>query len=349
MSYPKTYRAWRRSITPYPLNVIQSTETLPDKLGADDVLIKIHAVSLNYRDHAILQEGGYPIPVEVGGVSGSDCAAEVVAIGSSVTKFAIGNHVAPTVDLLSLTGNERDENYVALGGNGPGTLREYAVFEEKVLVKLPTYLSWEEASTLPGVGTTVWNVLDQLRKPTEDTAALVQGTGGVSIMALLVCLAAGIKPIITSSSDAKIAKLKQLSPAVQGINYKTEDVKAQVLRLTSSKGVDFVLNNAGISSLPDDLAMIRKNGSIALVGFLDGFTAQFPPEVLLTVLLKACKIQGILAGSRVDLEEINAFLEEKKVDLAPIIDKVFSFEETPDAIQYLASGKHVGKIIVKVS
>jgi NADPH:quinone reductase-like Zn-dependent oxidoreductase len=110
-------------------------------------------------------------------------------------------------------------------------------------------------------------------------------------MALLVCLAAGIRPIITSSSDDKLARLQQLSPAVAGINYKTADVKDEVLKLTGGKGVDFILNNVGISSLPDDLDLVRKNGSIALVGFLDGFTARFPPETLLTILYKACKIQ----------------------------------------------------------
>jgi NADPH:quinone reductase-like Zn-dependent oxidoreductase len=125
MSYPKTYRAWRRSTTPYPRTLVLSTETLPDEFGARDVLIRIHAVSLNYRDVAMLREGGYPVEVEDGGVSGSDCAAEVVAIGSEVTKFELGDRVAPTVDLLGLTGEER-------------------VFEEKTLVKLPKHLSWEE-------------------------------------------------------------------------------------------------------------------------------------------------------------------------------------------------------------
>jgi NADPH:quinone reductase-like Zn-dependent oxidoreductase len=110
-------------------------------------------------------------------------------------------------------------------------------------------------------------------------------------MTVLVCLAAGIKPIITSSSDSKLAKLKELSPSVHGINYNTSDVKAEVLKLTDGKGVDFILNNVGISSIPDDLELIRKSGSIVLVGFLEGFTADFSPSVLLTVMIKACKIQ----------------------------------------------------------
>jgi NADPH:quinone reductase-like Zn-dependent oxidoreductase len=145
MSYPKSYRAWRRTPQPYPLRIVQSKEeTLPEKLGASDVLIRIHAVSLNYRDIAMLREGGYPVPVEPEGIPASDCAAEVVAVGSDVKKFSIGDHVAPTFDLVNLTGKERTPQMNALGGDHPGTLREYAIYEEKVLVKLPQHLSWEE-------------------------------------------------------------------------------------------------------------------------------------------------------------------------------------------------------------
>jgi NADPH:quinone reductase-like Zn-dependent oxidoreductase len=110
-------------------------------------------------------------------------------------------------------------------------------------------------------------------------------------MTLLICIAAGIRPIITSSSDEKIAKLKKLSPTITGVNYKTSDVKSEVLELTEGKGVDFVLNNIGISSIPNDLDIIRRNGSIALVGFLEGFTASYSADILISVMLKACRIQ----------------------------------------------------------
>jgi NADPH:quinone reductase-like Zn-dependent oxidoreductase len=110
-------------------------------------------------------------------------------------------------------------------------------------------------------------------------------------MALLICLAAGIRPIVTSSSDEKIAKLKEISPVIEGINYKTSDVRARTLELTDGKGVDFLINNVGLSSLPDDLELIRKTGIIAFLGFLGGFEADFDPQLLFTVLLKACRIQ----------------------------------------------------------
>jgi NADPH:quinone reductase-like Zn-dependent oxidoreductase len=194
MSYPKTYRAWRRSATPFPRTLKLSNETLPEALGANDVLIRIHAVSLNYRDVAMLQEGKYPAPVDDGGISASDCAAEVVAIGRSVERFALSDHVAPTIGLEILTGEERDVGDVILGSTGPGTLREYAVFHEKLLVKLPQHLTWEEVSmpkelkvcvnkghtqgsTLTCAGITAWRVLDGLHNVPEDSTALLQVEG----------------------------------------------------------------------------------------------------------------------------------------------------------------------------
>jgi NADPH:quinone reductase-like Zn-dependent oxidoreductase len=146
MSYPSSYRAFRRSEEPFPLSINLSTETLPQALTAHQVVIRIHAVALNYRDVAMLHKGNYPIPVEHKGIPSSDCAAEVVAIGIGVRKFGIGDRVAPTIGLANLTKEDRDAETLALGGNVPGVLREFAVFEEKVLVKLPQHLSWEEVT-----------------------------------------------------------------------------------------------------------------------------------------------------------------------------------------------------------
>ncbi|KAJ4295012.1 hypothetical protein N0V90_007020 [Kalmusia sp. IMI 367209] len=316
MSYPKTYRAIRRTAKPYPLSIEFSTETLPEKLGPTEIIIRIHAASLNYRDVAMLREGGYPLPVEDRGIEGSCCAAEVISIGDAVKKFALGDHVAPTVNLNFLTGEERDA----------------------------------DAATITGVGITTWVSLDELKGVPKDATALLQGTGGVSIMALIVCLAAGIRPIITSSSDEKLERLKKINSAVQGVNYKTTpDIAAEVLRLTNGKGVDYVFNNAGLSSIPTDLQMLRKyGGSIALIGFLEGFNADWSPSLLMTLIAKAAKIKGLLAGSRADLEAVSKFLEEKKVSLQPLVDRVFAFDDAKAAFDYLESGNHVGKVVIKI-
>lgn len=156
MTYSKTYHAWRRTPLPYPLSIVRTTESLPKTLKPHEVLIRIHAVSLNYRDVAMLREGGYPVPVEDGGISASDGAAEVIGVGEQVDEFRLGDHVAPTVDLESLTGDERDIDGIVLGGNGPGLLRQYAIFEEQHLVKLPKHLPWEEVRMLKSTQVNLW-------------------------------------------------------------------------------------------------------------------------------------------------------------------------------------------------
>jgi NADPH:quinone reductase-like Zn-dependent oxidoreductase len=150
-----------------------------------------------------------------------------------------------------------------------------------------------QAATIMGVGITAWVSLNELEHVPAGATALLQGTGGVSIMSLLVCLAAGITPIVTSSSDEKLARLRTISPDVRGINYKaTPDVAAEVLRLTDGKGVDYVLNNVGLSSIPGDLQMLRKyGGSIALIGFLEGFEAKWDAGILMQLIGKAAKIK----------------------------------------------------------
>ncbi|KAF9636051.1 hypothetical protein BFW01_g6946 [Lasiodiplodia theobromae] len=350
MAIPDTYRAFRRTKGDYPLSITQTTEKVPQSLGPRDVLIRIRAVSLNFRDVAMLQEGRYPAPVEPEGIPASDCAAEVVAVGEQVTKFAVGDRVAPTFNVAHLEDND-DIGLAALGGDVEGVLREYAVFEEKVLVKLPAHLSWEEAATITCAGVTAWTALNSLKGVRDGSSALLQGTGGVSMFALLICVAAGIKPIITSSSDEKLEAIKKLSSSVEGINYKKHtDVAAEALRLTADKGVDFVINNTGAASLPSDLAALRKrHGTVSCVGFLEGLNADWDPSTLLLGLMfKAAKIQGIAVGSRNDFEALCTFLEQREVKLTSIIDRVFTFDESSEAFQYLYSGKHVGKVVIKL-
>jgi NADPH:quinone reductase-like Zn-dependent oxidoreductase len=218
------------------------------------------------------------------------------------------------------------------------------------LVQLPEHLPWEEAATITVAGVTAWVSLDRLQGLTAGATALLQGTGGVSMFALLICLAAGIKPIITSSSDAKLEKLKQLHPAVGGINYKTSpSIVAEALELSGGKGVDYVLNNAGTSSIPTDLEMLRKRGGrIALIGFLEGFAADWSPSLLMTLIGKEAHMQGIQGGSKADFQALNKFLEDKKIRLDSLVDRVFSFDEAEAAFEYLATGKHVGKVVVRL-
>lgn len=229
-----------------------------------------------------------------------------------------------------------------------GVLAEYAVFEEDVLVHLPKHLSWEEASTIPCAGVTAWVALNRPRNIESGTSVLLQGTGGVSMFALLLCLAANITPIITSSSDAKLASIQKLSPLIKGFNYKTHlDQAGQVKQLTDGKGVDIVVNNTGAASFPADLESLRqRHGMISLVGFLEEKKADWNPNALLGLMVKCATIQGIRVGSKQDFQDVNRFLEEKRVRLDRIIDRTFAFDDAKAAFEYLESGKHMGKVVI---
>lgn len=174
MSIPETYKAFRRTTGDLPRTVELSTEKLPRELQPHDVLIKIHAVSLNFRDVGMLH-GRYPVEVLDRGVPCSDAAAEVAAVGSAVKGFSVGDRVSVNFDLNHLRGGE-DDGMKALGGDVEGVLREYAIFQDKELVHLPGHLSWEEASTIACAGCTAWTSLNGLKSVGgKPRAALMQG------------------------------------------------------------------------------------------------------------------------------------------------------------------------------
>jgi NADPH:quinone reductase-like Zn-dependent oxidoreductase len=179
MSYPSTYTAFRRTAgkasKENPLSLEQTQETLPKEtdLRPNDVVIKIHAVSLNYREVAMLI-GTYPVTVEQQGIPCSDAAAEVIATGSAVKSFKVGDPVAPICGQGDFDPTD-DGVSVAIGANAPGVLRQYAVYQEKHLVHLPKHLSWEESSMLPCAGVTAWNALDGLKTVQKRSSALLQG------------------------------------------------------------------------------------------------------------------------------------------------------------------------------
>ncbi|KAH7110275.1 hypothetical protein EDB81DRAFT_736283 [Dactylonectria macrodidyma] len=347
MAAPKTYSAFRRTSGDLPRTVELTSEVLPTDLRPTEVLIKIHAVSLNFRDVAMLT-GIYPVAVEEFGIPASDCAAEVVETGSEVKDFTVGDPVTVLFDTTNFTGVE-DEASQSLGGDVPGVLREFAVYEEAVLLKLPEHLTWEEGAVLSCAGLTAWVALGAPGSIGKARSALLQGTGGVSMCALLICLVAGIQPIITSSSDKKLEFIKKMSPKIHGINYKTTpDIVTEVQRITDGNGVDIVINNTGPASIPSDISMLRqKGGVVSLVGFLDGINANWEPSAIMALMGKQASLKGIATGSKEDFVRMNHFLKEKKVRFSSTIDRVFPFHESKAAFDLLLSGGHVGKIIIK--
>ncbi|KFY44166.1 hypothetical protein V495_03594 [Pseudogymnoascus sp. VKM F-4514 (FW-929)] len=345
MANPQSYKAFRRSTGNTPTTLESTTEEV-SPLKASEVLIRIHAVSLNYRDVAMMH-GKYPTPVIDGGVPASDCAAEVVALGSDVRDFAIGDRVAPIFDLKNLDGTEEERS--VLGGDVDGVLRQFAVFDQNVLFHLPKHLSWEEAACITCAGTTAWNALVM---PRSKGTALLQGTGGVSLFGLMICLGAGIRPIITSSSDAKLdlAKAAGASDDIATINYMTHPKwEDEVRRLTNGRGVDVVIDTVGPSAIAQSLDSLARRGTVSLVGFLGGFDMDRFPDTVMPVLMKTATIRATYVGSKSDHQNLCDFLSEKQVNLKPILDdRVFSFADSQVAFDYLYAAKHMGKVVIKM-
>lgn len=293
MSLPTTNKTYRRTADGSSIELLE--EPLSQDLAPNEALIKIHAVSLNFRDIAMIS-GRYPVEVIKQGIPCSDAAATIVAVGSEVTKVKVGDYVTPSFQTNYITGTEKHSSLSALGGDVDGVLREYAVFNAEILTKIPEHLSYEEAATIACAGVTAWTALDMGRKLKADSA-LMQGAGGVSMFALILSLAAGIKPIITSSSDAKLEEIKKLGSEenpVIGINYSTHpDWDAEARRLTNALGVDIVVNNVGATSMEKSInALVNRGGTISLVGFLGGMPDQSEmPDCVLPVMKKTAKLQ----------------------------------------------------------
>ncbi|KAK4183158.1 putative alcohol dehydrogenase protein [Podospora australis] len=306
---PETHKVYRRSPglgTPsHPLNLIQSIEpvirTPSGVLNPNQVLVKIKYVALNARDYLMLY-GQLPIPIKDSGIAAGDCSGEVVALGSSVTRFVIGDCVSPTADAGNITGTLEPSGHIAIGEEADGVL----------------------------------------------------GERGVHVRPFTLSLAGGIEPIITSSSDTRLASLRKSldAPELKGFNYRTvSDQAAQVKTLTGGKRVDTIVNNSGPTTFPQDIdSLVAQYGTISVVGFLGGVTVEWNPGVLLGLTMKQAKLQGIGVGSRVDFENLLKFIEEKKIDVSVLLDeKVFGFEESPAAFDYLAAGQHTGKVHIRVA
>jgi len=293
MPLPATNRTYRRTSDGKSIELLE--EPLSQDLRANEALVKVHAVSLNFRDIAMIS-GRYPVEVIKQGIPCSDAAATVVAVGSEVTKVKVGDYVTPSFQTNFVTGTEKHEGLAALGGDVDGVLREYAVFNANILTKVPEHLSYEEAATIACAGVTAWTALDMGRTMTTDSA-LMQGAGGVSMFALILCVAAGIKPIITSSSDDKLNEIKKLGSKenpVIGINYSTHpDWDVEAKRLTDGLGVDVVVNNVGITAMEKSInVLVRRGGTISLVGFLGGVADQSEmPDCVMPLMKKTAKTQ----------------------------------------------------------
>ncbi len=324
----------------YKLELTDAAVRMP---GDHEVLIRVRATSLNRRD-VFVMKGQYPVGSRESIVPLSDGAGEIVALGHGVTRFRLGDRVAGIFFQNWLSGRPPEKVASgALGGSLDGMLTQYATLNEQGVVHLPKSLSFEEGATLPCVGVTAWNGLFTRGRIQPGDYVLLEGTGGVSTFGLQLALAAGARPIITSSSDAKLERAKALG-AFGTVNYKTTpDWEKPVLALTAGVGVHEVLEVGGKDTLSHALASIAPGGTIALIGGLGGFGGNIPA---LQLLDRNVNVSGIYVGSRENFEALNAFIDQHKVK--PVIDKVFDFKDAPAAYELMESDQFLGKIVIRL-
>ncbi|CAL3962857.1 hypothetical protein PZA11_000100 [Diplocarpon coronariae] len=315
-------------------------------LSDNDVLVKFHAASLNYRD-LIIPRGMYPFGQKNGVVPGSDGAGEVIAVGSKVTRFQPGANVLTLFNQAHIGGSLDTQTITTgLGGLIDGTLRQYGVFNEHGLVSMPPSLNWQEAATLPCAALTAWNALYGLKPLLPGDVVLTQGTGGVSIFAVQFAKAAGATVIATTSSAAKANALKTLG-ADHVINYNDTPSwgEAAAALTPQGAGVAHVIEVGGPKTMAQSLKAVKIDGVISIIGFLGGKAEEQPS--FLEALSNVCTVRGLLVGSRSQFEDMNRAIEGNGIK--PVVDeKVFRLEEAREAYQYMWERKHFGKLTIKI-
>ncbi|QEE30217.1 NAD(P)-dependent alcohol dehydrogenase [Terriglobus albidus] len=333
-------KAW--ALEGFGLENLKMVDIPIPKPGTHEVLIRVSAVSLNYRDKLVV-EGLYNPELRFPVTQVADTVGEVIEIGTGASRFQVGDRVISNYATRWIDGRPAvDEVVHTLGNTINGGLAEYLVLNEDALVLAPTYLTNEEASTLPVGALTAWHALVKNGGLSSDQTVLVQGTGGVSIFGLQLASLAGARVIVTSSSDEKLERAKDLG-AHDAINYvRKPEWHKEALRLTSERGVDQILEVAAGKSLGQSIEAIRPGGRIAVIGILEGFTSEIP---IFPVLQKQVSIQGIVTGSRRMFEEMNAELEKSQI--RPVIDTVYSFDDALEAYKHLYRGAF-GKIVIRI-
>ena len=309
--------------------------------GTDEILVSLRASSINYRDLSTIED---PIArgIEFPRIPNSDGAGEVIGVGAGISRFKIGDRIAGCFFQNWSDGRISTEAMAsAMGGAVDGILAEKVVLREAGAVHVPAHMSFEEASTLPCAGLTAWNCLVEQGGLKAGNTALFLGTGGVSIIGLQIAKMMGARAIITSSSDEKLARAKDLG-ADELINYRQNPAwEKQVLEMTNGSGVDVTIETGGGGTLEKTMEATRVGGTISLIGVLTG--GMINP---ITVMRKSIRLQGVYVGNRRMFEDMNAAFALNKIQ--PVIDRVFDFEDARSAYHAMRAAGHFGKLVVKV-
>jgi len=318
------------------LDGLRRTERPTPSPGPGEVLVRMRAASLNYRDLAVVTGKYFGGPVSRDLIPLSDGAGEVEAVGDGVGRWSPGDRIVATFTQGSPP--------AALGSPLDGTLAEYAVFPENGLLPIPDHLSFEEAATLPCAGVTAWNALMEGKVVRPGHTVLTLGTGGVSILALQIAKLAGARVVITSSSDEKLERAKRLG-ADAVVNYRRHPEWAkQVLELTNGHGADHIVEVGGAGTLPQSLEAVARRGEIVLIGVLTPPSGNLNPHALMP---KNATLRGVFVGDTPMFEALNRAIDVNR--MRPVIDEVFDFDAAPEAYRRLESAGHFGKLVIRIA
>ncbi|MGM8851755.1 zinc-dependent alcohol dehydrogenase family protein [Salinicola halophyticus] len=308
-----------------------------------ELLLRVRAVSLNYRDIALV-EGTYLRPGRAALIPVSDAAAEVVAVGEEVEEFRVGDRVMGSFTPRWFGGPRLPGRAEGCYGNQlDGWLTEYKVVSQEAVVRLPDALSFEEGATLPCAAVTAWNALAGPRPIRAGDTVLTLGTGGVSLFAVQLARALGARVIATTSSPGKAECLKALG-ADAVVNYAEQsDWGAAVRELTDGRGVDRIVEVGGPATVGQSLKAIAFDQEIVLVGFLG---QESPGIDYFDLMTSGARIRSVNVGDRPMLEAVAHVVACHAI--APIIDRVFPFEEAKGAFEHLQQARHIGKVVIRV-
>ncbi len=305
--------------------------------------MKVHAVSLNYRD-LLMVRGHYNPKLPLPRIPCSDGAGEVVEVGDDVKDVKVGQRVAGIFMQNWLDGPPTAErSRGALGGDIDGMLAEYVVLPQSGVVGIPAHLSFAEAATLPCAGVTAWNALTNAGQIKPGDVVLTQGTGGVSIFALQFAKMMGAIVIGTSSSDEKLERAKTLGMKA-GLNYRHSPEWAKwVMQETDNRGADLIVEVGGAGTISQSLQAVRIGGTVAQIGVLSQSDQPLP---IAPLLHRQVRLHGVYVGSRAHFEGMNRAIEASQ--LRPVVDKIFAFAQAREALLTMEKASHFGKIVIQV-
>lgn len=311
-------------------------------LGDNQVLLHVRAVSLNRGDVDMLS--GRSKRDLTGFVAGTDAAGDIVQVGKHVTRARTGMRVTSTYFRNWIDGPVSAEiEETGHGQSIDGVLGDYIALDETAVMPMLSWMSYEEAVTLPTAGLTAWNALVFERKIRPGDVVLVQGTGGVSMFAIQFAKLSGARVVMTSSSDDKMAKVRTTYGVEEGINYKKfPEWSKEVLRVTGGHGADFIVNVGGKDTLAQSTASLAYGGSLAVIGGLTGYNGEISAWDLLA---KTAQARGIYVGSQADYRRMLDFIAKHRMH--PVIDRVYPFEQHAEALRHLESGDFVGKVVIR--